>query len=75
MFFGKLENGHALCMDVRTFRWFNRGEYTPNQIAKLQAFGRDLLATKEEYKRCTHIVVHEVQGVSNTEVKGAGVRR
>lgn len=76
MFFGRLDNDRAICMDVRSFPWFNRGSYTANQISKLQAVGRELLAGNAAYKMCTNITVHEVNGVNrSTAIKEAGVRR
>lgn len=75
MFMGRLETDRAICMDVRSFRWFNRGGYTASQVKKLQAVGTQLLAENEAYKTCTKITVHEVVGTTQPEVKGARVRR
>jgi len=62
-------------MDVRSFPWFNRGDYTPSQIKKLQAVGTKLLAENESYKTCAYVKVAEVVGTTNPEVKGARVTR
>jgi hypothetical protein len=75
MFFGRLDNDRAICMDVRSFRWFNHGAYTEPQLKKLKAVGTQLLAENEAYKRCTQITVAEYNGSGRIEIKGARVTR
>jgi hypothetical protein len=75
MFFGRRDNGRAVTMNVKSYRWFNSGGYTPNQIDKLKAHALDLLDNSEYLETCSEITVHELVGVCNPEIKEARVRR
>jgi N-acetylglutamate synthase-like GNAT family acetyltransferase len=75
LFFGRLDNGRAVVMNVKSYRWFNRGGYTTTQIDKLRAAAQELLDTNEHYESCGEVTVHEVVGTTNPEVKRARVVR
>lgn len=75
LFFGRIDNGRAVAMNVKSYRWFNHGGYTSSQIDKLRAYAQELLDTNEVYETCGEVTVHELVGTTNPEIKKARVSR